>query len=120
MVAKTELTVDEFIATRVQGEHRDLAQALRALIKRLAPASTELMNGYGIPAWKGRGIFAVLSPTKRDLTLAFSRGAEFEDIHALLVGVGKVSKNLKLRSMVDLDEAVLRYYLEQALRLDAD
>jgi hypothetical protein len=119
-VARKDITVDEFIATRVQVELRDLAQALRALMRKLAPGATELMMGYGIPAWKGRSIFAVLSPTKKDLTLAFSRGAEFEDSYGLLMGVGKVSKNLKLRRPEDLDEAVLRYYVEQALRLDAD
>jgi len=35
---------------------------------------------------------AVISPAKTHITLAFSRGAEFEDKYGLLEGVGKYPK----------------------------
>ena len=43
---------------------------------------------YGIFGWKGKRMLAVVSPTKKDITFAFSRGAEFEDKYGLLQGDG--------------------------------
>lgn len=61
----------------------------------------------------------MISPTKKDVTLAFSRGAELEDKYGLLKGVGKVSKHVKISSVGDIDNEALRYYVKQALELDA-
>jgi hypothetical protein len=62
---------------------------------------------------------AVISPTKKDITFAFSRGAEFEDKYGLLQGVGKVSKHVKIKNLEDVNIEALRYYINQALALDA-
>jgi hypothetical protein len=113
------MTVDEFVKTRVLPQYRDIVAALRALIKECAPNATEQMS-YGIPAFKGRRILAVTSPTQKGITLAFSRGAELEDPYGLLEGVGKVSKNGRIRRLEDINEAALRYYIQQALELDAE
>jgi uncharacterized protein YdhG (YjbR/CyaY superfamily) len=109
--------VDEFVERRVQPEHQAVVALLRKRMRELAPEATELIS-YGIPAWKRNGILAVLSPTKKDVTLAFSRGAEFEDKHGRLQGVGKVSKHLKLKDAKDVSKTVLAYYVRQALRHD--
>lgn len=50
--------------------------------------------------------------------MAFSRGAHFEDRYGLLEGVGKVSKNVRLKSVADINEAALRYYIAQAIEHD--
>ncbi len=52
------------------------------------------------------------------ITFAFSRGAEFEDRYGLLEGAGKVSKNVRMKSLKGVNEAALRYYIKQALALD--
>jgi hypothetical protein len=109
--------VDEFIKSNVRPELQAIVSALRDLMRELAPLARETIV-YGIPAWKGRKILAVLSPTKQDITLAFSRGAEFEDRYGLLQGVGKVSKHLKIKRLEDIDKEVLTYYVKQALALD--
>jgi hypothetical protein len=67
---------------------------LRRLMRKTAKNAKEEIN-YGIPVYKGKRILAVISPTKKDITFAFSRGAEFEDKYGLLQGVGKVSKTRK-------------------------
>ena len=87
-------------------------------MRELAPQANEEIS-YGIPAWRVNRIVAVLSPTKKDLTLAFSRGAEFEDKYGLLQGVGKISKHLKLRDVKSIKQATLRYYVKQALQIEA-
>jgi hypothetical protein len=60
----------------------------------------------------------VISPTKNDITFAFSRGADFEDEYGLLRGVGHVSKHIKLKTVDDVPEEALVYYINQALKLD--
>jgi len=109
---------DGFIQARVLPEHRDTVARIRALMREIAPGVQEVI-GYGIPAYKGKHILAVISPTKKDITFAFSRGAEFEDKYGLLRGVGKESKHVKIRDVKGVNEEALRYYIKQALELDS-
>ena len=109
-------TVADFIKERVASEHKAVVAALRKLMKECAPDAREVIT-YGILAWKQDRILAVISPTKKDITLAFSRGAEFADKYGLLRGVGKVSKHVKLKSVADINRTVLRYYIKQAVTL---
>jgi hypothetical protein len=112
-------SIDEFVQTRVAPEYRDIVAALRALMRECAPQAREVIS-YGIPAFRANRILAVISPTKKGITFAFARGAEFEDRYGLLEGVGKVSKNVRIRSLQDLNPDALRYYIQQALELDAE
>lgn len=91
---------------------------IRELMKECAPNAKEIIS-YGIPAYRVRRILAVISPTKKDITFAFSRGAEFEDKYNLLQGVGKVSKHVKIKNLADANHEALRYYIKQALEFDA-
>ena len=111
-------TVDEFIKLKVQPEHREIVDMLRRLMSESAPSAKEVIT-YGILAWRGNLILAVISPTKKDITFSFSKGAEFEDKYKLLGGVGKVSKYVKLKDLKDVNKDALRYYIEQALKFDA-
>ena len=90
---------------------------IRRAMREHAPKSEEVLT-YGILGFRNRRIIAVISPTKKGITLAFSRGAEFEDKYGLLEGVGKVSKNVRLSAVDDVPKAALRYYIKQALKLD--
>lgn len=96
---------------------RPIVAAIRGLIKEFAPQAQETIS-YGIPAYKVHGFIAVINPTKRDVTLGFSRGARFDDKYGLLKGVGRISKHVKMRSVADVNRAALRYYIKQALQLD--
>ena len=111
-------SVDEFIQARVLPEHRDIVARIRALMRESVPDASEILS-YGIPAYKGRHFLAVISPTKKDITFAFSRGAEFEDKYGLLRGVGKGSKHVKIRNVEEINLEALRYYIEQALEIDS-
>jgi hypothetical protein len=111
-------SVDAFIEARVRPEYRDIVAMLRATMRKRAPRSEEVLT-YGILGFKRHRIFAVISPTKKGITLAFSRGAQFEDTYGLLEGVGKVSKNIRLSEVNGIARPALHYYIKQALRLDA-
>jgi hypothetical protein len=114
---KASTNVDEFVKTRVLPEFQPVVAMLRELLRETAPGAQEEMK-YGIPTYKGRRIFAVISPTKKDVTFAFSRGAEFEDNYGLLRGKGTVSKHVKIKNLNSVDKDALRYYIRQALEFD--
>jgi len=112
-----KMTVDDFVKTKVLPEFQPVVALIRELMRECAPSAQETIS-YGIPAFKAKRILAVISPTKKDITFAFSRGAEFEDRYGLLRGVGKVSKHVKIKNLAQVNEEALRYYIQQALELD--
>src|SRR4030043_1143923 len=100
------MTVDEFVETKVLPEYRDIVSMLRELMREMAPDAKEMIS-YGIPAYKRKRKIAVISPTKKGITFAFSRGAEFEDKYGLLRGVGKVSKHVKIKNLKEANHSAL-------------
>lgn len=112
------MTVDEYISARVLPQFHPVVAMLRALMRDTAPGSREEIS-YGVIMFKRNHPLAVISPTKRDITFSFSRGAEFKDRYNLLRGVGTVSKHVKLKSVDAASLPALRYYIKQALALDA-
>jgi len=116
--ARPSATVKGFIEARVLPEYHDIVAMIRRAMREHAPKSEEVLT-YGILGFRNRRIIAVISPTKKGITLAFSRGAEFEDKYGLLEGVGNVSKNVRLSAVGDVPKAALRYYIKQAVKLDA-
>ena len=112
------MTVDEFVQAKVLPQFHPVVAMIRELMKECAPEAQELIT-YGIPAYRLRRILAVISPTKKDITFSFSRGAQFEDRYGLLRGVGVASKHVKIKSVASASQEALRYYIKQALELDA-
>lgn len=111
------MNVDEFVKSKVLPEHWDIVELIRQYMREMAPDAQEVIS-HGIPAYKRNLVIAVISPTKKDITLSFSRGAEFEDGYDLLRGVGKVSKHLKFKNVDEVKRDVIEYYVKQALDLD--
>jgi hypothetical protein len=112
------MTVDEFVQSRVLPEFRPVVAMIRELMRECAPQAQELVS-YGIPAYKAKRIIAVISPTRKDITFAFTHGIEFEDPYGLLKGVGKVGRHVKIKSVANANKEALRSYIRQALERDA-
>jgi hypothetical protein len=112
-----KMTVDDFVKAKVLPELQPIVAMIRDLMKECAPNTTESIS-YGIPAYKANRIVAVISPTKKDITFSFSRGAQFEDKFGLLKGVGKSSKHVKIKNLAGANKDALRYYIQQALEFD--
>lgn len=113
------MTVDDFIQAKVLPQFHPVVAMIRELMREYAPQVTEVIS-YGIPAYRAKRIIAVISPTKKDITFAFSRGVELEDRYGLLQGVGKVSKHVKMKRVEDVNKDALRDYIQQSLELDAN
>ena len=114
------LTVDEYVKTKILPQHQDIVKAIRDLMQECAPNAKEYI-AYGIPVWKVKKIFAVISPNKKAITFSFTHGAEFDDKYGLLKGVGKVARHVKIKHVQDItvNEVALRDYIQQALEFDA-
>lgn len=111
------MTVDEFVKRRILPEFSYIVAMIRKLMREMAPSAREEI-AYGIPVWKGNKIFAVLSPTKKDITISFTHGRSFKDKYGLLRGVGKVSQHIKFKRLEDVQKGILSYYVKQALAFD--
>lgn len=111
------MTVDEFVGRRVLPEYRGVVGVVRKLMREYAPNAKELVS-YGVLMYRQKRTLAVISPTKRGITFAFSRGADFEDQYGLLEGEGRVSKNVRMKDLKEVNRAALRYYIKQALEFD--
>lgn len=111
------MTVDEFVERNVVPEFRPIVAAIRTLMRECAPDAQEVIS-YSMPAYKGKKLFAWISPTKKDITLGFSRGTEMKDKYGLLGGVGKVSRHVKMKNLGEVNKAALRYYMKEAVKLD--
>lgn len=110
------MTGDEFVKRKVSPEHRGTVAAIRRLMREAAPGAKEVI-AYGTLGWKNKGIIAVINPTKKYVTVAFLRGAEFEDKYGMLGGVGKAQKLVKIK-YTDVNTIALRYYIRQAVKFD--
>lgn len=113
------ITVDDWIKTKVLPQYQPVVREIRKLLREYAPKAEEVMS-YGIPNYRGNKMLAVISPAKTNITLAFSRGAEFEDKCGLLEGVGNVSKNVRFKTLDDINKPAIKYYVKQALALDKE
>ncbi|MFE9101881.1 DUF1801 domain-containing protein [Actinomadura geliboluensis] len=109
--------IDTYAATKLDPKYAEILAKLRALMAEEAPDAAECLT-YGSPAWRGTKVLAVISQSKTHLTFAFERGAEFEDAHGLLQGVGKKTRHVKIKTLDGIDEKALRDYIGQAVRLD--
>lgn len=113
------MTVDEYVSTKVTPEHQETVAMLRALVRECAPEAEELIS-YGMPVFRVNAkTLAWILPNPRHVTLGFREGRVFEDKFDLLRGTGKHAKNIKLKSADSVDPDVLRYYVRQAVELDA-
>ena len=111
-------SVDAFVRLKVLPEYQSIVAMLRDLMRETAPNAREGI-AYGIPVWKANRIFAVISPNKKGITFSFTHGTEFEDKYGLLKGVGKVGRHIKIKNIKEINKEALRYYIKQALKIDA-
>ena len=114
------ITVDDYVNSKVLPEHRETVAMLRVLVRECAPHAEEVIS-YGMPVFKARNkIFAWIIATKKDITFSFREGVQLEDKFNLLRGTGKHARHMKIKSVDSVDRDVLRFYIGQALDLDAN
>ena len=97
---------------------RELAEALRKLVREVAPGATERGHvGWGNIAYQAKGVFCYIAPLKDSVNLGFHRGADLPDPQGLLLGTGKSMRHVKIRSMDEIDTDAVRALVRQAAEL---
>lgn len=112
------MTVDEFVETKVLPEYLPVVESIRRLMKDTAPEVQEIFS-YGMPCFKRKYILAYLTPNKQGITFSFVHGRLFEDKYGLLRGKAKWARFVKIKRVGEINQAALRYYINQAVALDA-
>ena len=111
-------SVDAYFDAKTPAHLTAVVAMLRAVLAETAPDAAEVYR-YSMACYTGRNILAWLIPTKRDVTLGFTYGTQFEDAYGLLRGVGKHARHVKVKRVDGVDPEALRYYIRQAVAFDA-
>lgn len=115
MKMKRYASFDEYLADQ-SARNRRIAQALRKLVKRVAPDLQETVK-WGNGCWvKGSAPVSYVYSAPDYLQFGFFGGSALEDPLGLLEGKGKFVRHIKLHKTSDIDERALAALLRQAAR----
>jgi hypothetical protein len=112
------MTVDDYIETKVLPEFHPVVAMIRGLMKEYKPEVKETIS-YGMPCFQMKNILAYITPNKKGITFSFVHGVEFEDKYGLLRGKAKWARYVQIRKVAEANQEALRYYINQAVALDA-
>lgn len=116
--------IELFIESKVLPKYRPIVEKFRRLIQNDYPSLKEEMRSgtekyYGVPVYRYNRIIITLSPTQKCITFSFSDGKKLEDKYLLLEGKGNKTLNLRISKLEDYKDEILKYYIDQAIKLDA-
>ena len=74
---------------------------------------------WGQPVWEAGGPVAYLRGASRHVTFGLWRGADLTDPEGRLAGQGTRMRHLRFASLAELDEALVRRLLREAVALNA-
>jgi hypothetical protein len=98
---------------------RAVLDQLNGVILELYPLAKASIK-WSQPVWEtAEGPMLYLRGSAKHVTLGFWRGAELEDPQGLLEGEGDRMKHLKFKRPEDVDLAVVREFIQQAIRLNS-
>ena len=100
-------------------ELRDVAEALRRLVKGAAPRASERgYTGWGNLVYDNNGMFCYIAPLKDSVNLGFQRGIDLSDPEGLLRGTGKSMRHVKVRKREDIRADALSRLVTEAYRVN--
>jgi hypothetical protein len=109
-------TVDNYIAG-LEGGQREVAVALRQLIRKAAPRATEAIK-WAQPVYDVNGPICYFRAFKRHVNFGFWRGAQLKDPHGLLESTGDKMGHIKLTGVGDIRKAAFQALVREAVRLN--
>ncbi len=112
-----EMTVDDFVRTKVLPELQPVVAMIRELMIESAPGVQEIIS-YGNPRLQSETDHCSNQPDQERHHLFLRRGLRR---HRLLKGKGlrKSSKHVKIKAVPNTNKDALRYYIQQALELES-
>jgi len=95
-----------------------VVDALRALVKKTIPKSTEAMNPWGVPVFEFNGPLFYMRVGKKHITFGFSRGSALKNAGDLLEGEGRNLRHIKICDVAQTRDPNLKSLLLQAKALN--
>jgi len=96
---------------KAPAEQQAIMQAIRALIHATVPGVTEEFK-WSRPVFRSTKDFAYLKSAKAYVTFGFMEAGKLHDPDGRLEGTGKDMRHIKLRTMADVDEKLLKGWLK--------
>lgn len=110
------MSVEDWVARKVQGWQATVVERLLAICRRAAPTATPAIK-WGQPVVEENGPVAFIKVAKAHVTFGFWRGADLDDKRGLLEG-GERMKHVKIAASDALDEKQIAAWLRQAVALN--
>ena len=109
-------SVAEYI-DELDGWRAEAVSALRRLVIEAAPHAEESFK-WARPVYEHNGPLCYIMAHKNHVNLGFSRGVDLPDNADILEGSGKQMRHVKVTSVEDIDEEVLRGLIQAAAALN--
>jgi hypothetical protein len=117
--SKSSTAIDAYVEKK-NPKLKPVTDAARALIRKVAPKSREVVNPWGLPVFEWNGALCYIMVGKNHVTLGFPRGTSLRDPARLLQGTGKNLRHVKLREVSDVHDANLKQLILQAKKLNRE
>ena len=111
-----KLWIDAYV--KKAGKFAGVMTAVRALVNKTAADCEEYVSPWKTPAFDSNGPLCVFVLGKEHVTLAFLRGASLPDPGKLLEGKAKGVRNVKLRSVADVNRPGVKRLISEAVKLN--
>jgi hypothetical protein len=92
----------------------EILSTLRNIVIESQADVTEEVKYGGICFFDAGLLVGGIFPRKKHISFEFSEGGAMDDPDGLLEGSGKFRRHLKLRSMDDIEEKKVSFYVDQA------
>jgi len=112
--------VTQELLDKASPEMRQLAEALRKLVREVAPSAAERgIKGWKLIAYESNGIVCGIQPQRNWVNLIFMHGVELPDPQGLLEGEGKATRAVKLRRLEEVSTKgdALKVLVREAFKL---
>ncbi|MCP4703388.1 MAG: DUF1801 domain-containing protein [candidate division Zixibacteria bacterium] len=108
--------VHEFLedVLMIDSEKYEIMQKLRKIVFDIFPKSNERMM-YGGIMFSLEDDFGGIFIRKNHISFEFSSGVHMDDPDNILEGKGKFRRHLKIRSMSDIKDKTVEFFIKQAL-----
>lgn len=111
-----KLWIDAYV--KKGGKFAGVMKTVRALVNQTAADCEEYVSPWKTPAFDSNGPLCVFVLQKEHVTLAFLRGAMLPDPGELLEGKAKGVRNVKLRSVADVNRPGVKRLILEAAKLN--
>ncbi|HHG85931.1 MAG TPA: DUF1801 domain-containing protein [Bacteroidetes bacterium] len=113
-------SVSWYFAEKLTGWQQELGTQLHEIVLEIYPEAKHGIK-WAQPVYETKeGPFCFMKGAKKHLTFGFWRGIELDDPQGKLEGSGEKMRHLKIKSLQELDTALITGYLRQAVALNAE